>query len=85
MELALSALKRHRKHVQELLGDRLDLRYTPRLTFVADHTPAQAQRIEMILHHLAQESTEAETPEDSADDTSSDSPPHPSSPAGEEE
>lgn len=85
VELALSALKRHRKHVQELLGDRLDLRYTPRLTFVADHTPAQAQRIEMILHHLAQESTEAEAPEDSAEATSPDSPPHPSSPAGEEE
>jgi ribosome-binding factor A len=60
MRLALSALKRNRKHIQELLADRVDLRYTPRLTFIADRTAAQAQRIETILHHLAEEAAERE-------------------------
>lgn len=60
---ALSALKRHRKEIQELLGHRLDLRYTPRLTFVADRTAARAQRIETILHHLAEQESLPPRPE----------------------
>ena len=53
--LALNALKRRRKLIQEYLGDRLDLRYTPRLSFVADHTAARAQQIETLLHRIAEE------------------------------
>ena len=63
--LALNALKRHRKEIQELIGDRLDLRFTPRLNFVADRTAEQAQRIETLLHRIAEEPPLPEAPPES--------------------
>ena len=60
--LALNTLKRHRKEIQALIGDRLDLRYTPRLTFLADHTAEHAQRIETLLGRIAEEPPLPEPP-----------------------
>ena len=53
--LALAALRRHRKRIQELLGRQVELRYTPRLTFIADRTAARAQRLEALLHKITEE------------------------------
>jgi ribosome-binding factor A len=59
---ALGALKRARKLIQERLGEHVELRFTPRLTFIADHTAARAQRIESLLHRIADEPPLPEAP-----------------------
>jgi len=53
---ALASLVRQRKIIQRLVAENVVLRYTPRLLFVADRTAARAQRIEMLLQRIAQES-----------------------------
>jgi len=48
-EKAFKGLKRASKFIRRLLGERLELRYVPKLRFHIDETPEQAQRIEQIL------------------------------------
>lgn len=60
---ALSSLLKHRKEIQHLLSENVVLRYTPRLIFVVDRTAARAQRIETLLHQLAEEPPVPRPPE----------------------
>jgi ribosome-binding factor A len=55
LRLALSALLKQRKLIQRLLADHVELRYTPKLFFIADTTAARAQELETLLHRVAQE------------------------------
>ena len=52
---ALNGLRRARKFIQQHLAGEGELRYTPTLDFRHDPTAERAQRIEEILHQLAQE------------------------------
>jgi len=40
--------------IQRLVGQRIVLKVTPRLTFIADHTIEKAQHIESIIDNFAQ-------------------------------
>ena len=55
LHAALAALLKQRKLIQRLLADHVELRYTPKLFFVADTTAAHAQELETLLHRVAQE------------------------------
>jgi ribosome-binding factor A len=43
-------LTRARKFINGLLGERLELRYIPKLRFILDETAAKAQRMEQLLN-----------------------------------
>jgi ribosome-binding factor A len=63
------ALMRARKFINMQLGDRLDMKYTPRLRFAYDHTAERAQRIERVLrdtHEQAAEQSDAEADDEQA-------------------
>jgi ribosome-binding factor A len=51
----LRGLRRARKFIQHRLAEDAELRFTPRLDFRYDVTAQRAQRIEEILHRLADE------------------------------
>ena len=59
-----SALWHARGHIQELLGDRLKLRYTPILSFVKDKELGEALRVDRLIGELANQRQERvdETP-----------------------
>lgn len=61
----IAALQHHRRYLQRRLGENLRLRYTPRLSFMADRTAARAQHIEVLLSKIAAESP---TPEETAEE-----------------
>ena len=52
---ALRALQKATGFLRHELGVRLNLRYTPTLTFALDHSTAQAQRLLRILDEIATE------------------------------
>jgi len=52
---ALHGLRRASKFIRHRLADEAELRFTPELEFRHDPTAAKAQRIEAILHRLADE------------------------------
>lgn len=54
-EEALRGLLRARKFIRKCLADQAELRYTPELEFRYDPTVERAQRIETVLHQLADE------------------------------
>lgn len=56
-------LLRARKYLNARLGERLDLRFTPKLRFRLDETAARAQRLESILHTEHDKFGEAPPPE----------------------
>ena len=56
---ALAALTSHHGQIQHQLGQRIVLKYTPRLKFVLDETEARATHIEQLLNEL-----EGEPPDD---------------------
>jgi len=66
-EDALQGLKRSRKFIRRLLGERLDLRYVPELRFHIDHTPEKAQRVEELLRAAAAEREAREAQGDDAE------------------
>jgi ribosome-binding factor A len=49
---ALEALDRQHGHIQNELGHRIVLKYTPRLKFILDETEARATHIEQLLNEL---------------------------------
>ncbi len=52
MESLLPALNESAAYFQKEIGNKLDLRFTPRIHFVVDHSFEEAQRIEKILDSL---------------------------------
>ncbi len=48
-------VRRAAKYIRGLIAERMDLRYTPTLTFVLDETAEKAQRIELLLRQEAAE------------------------------
>ena len=52
------ALKRSRGYIRHLLGDRVNLRYTPELNFIIDDTFEKAARIEEILKKEAHDQSD---------------------------
>lgn len=46
---AVVALNRAAPHIRHLLGQKVDMRYTPALRFLADETFAEARRIDELL------------------------------------
>ncbi len=52
---ALKGLRRAAKHIRYVLAQEAELRFTPALEFRHDPTARRAQRIEAILHRLAEE------------------------------
>jgi ribosome-binding factor A len=54
----LHGLRRARKFIQHRLAEDAELRFTPMLDFRYDATAQRAQRIEEILHQLADEGEE---------------------------
>ncbi len=65
MENAFTGLKRARKFIRRLIGERLELRYVPEIRFHPDHTPERAQHIEELLRA---EAAELEASEDQGDE-----------------
>ena len=78
---SIKGLLRARKHINALLGDRLALRYIPKLQFQYDETAARAQRMEQLLksehevlaedlarHEAEEEAAAAEAPEEELED-----------------
>src|ERR1035437_4992308 len=59
---AMATLVRNRKRLQAAVGRDVELRNTPRLTFIRDTTAAHAQRIETLLEKIAEEPPLPETP-----------------------
>jgi ribosome-binding factor A len=49
---ALHLLDQHHGRIQSELGQRIVLKYTPRLKFLLDETESEAQRIESLLNEL---------------------------------
>ena len=45
----IGALNRHRAYIRGEMGRMIDLRFTPDLRFIEDHSFAEAERIETIL------------------------------------
>lgn len=45
----IAALNRHRAYIRGEMGRMIDLRFTPDLRFIEDHSFAEAERIETIL------------------------------------
>jgi ribosome-binding factor A len=74
----LKGLRRASKYLRHRLAEEAELRYTPTLDFRYDVTAERAQRIDAILHRLAEEgglrppedeeSAEVEPPEPDAED-----------------
>jgi ribosome-binding factor A len=52
---AIAALERAHGRIQHELGQRIILKYTPRLKFMLDNTESEAQRIEHLLDKLETE------------------------------
>jgi ribosome-binding factor A len=52
---SMAALIRARHFIRGLIGDRLDLKYIPELTFRLDETAERAARLERILRESAAE------------------------------
>jgi ribosome-binding factor A len=48
----LAALQRHRPELQQLINKNLNLKYTPRLTFVLDLSLEKGDHILQVLHEL---------------------------------
>ncbi len=48
-------VRRAAKYIRGLIAERMDLRYTPTLTFMLDETAEKAQRIEQLLRQGAEE------------------------------
>lgn len=55
-----AALQKMAHEIQEMLGGELDLRFTPKLTFVADENTEQVLKVEGILRNLRAERGEGE-------------------------
>ena len=74
----LKGLRRASKYIRHRLAEEAELRFAPTLEFRHDVTAEQAQRIEAILHRLAEEGSlhppeddepaDAELPEPDAED-----------------
>ena len=61
----LSALNRHRKHIQSLMGKAVVLKYTPHLRFMIDGSVEQGNKVLKIIDELELASPSDEiTPED---------------------
>lgn len=57
---SLGALKRARGRIQGLIGDRLELRYTPLLEFVEDTELGQALRVDRLIDEVMRQDGESE-------------------------
>lgn len=63
--LSLAGLRNSTGYLQKKIGDRLDTRYTPRLTFVLDQGVKNAMNVTRILNEVLPRTTEpAETAAD---------------------
>ncbi len=62
----LSALNRHRKHIQSLVGKAVVLKYTPHLRFMIDGSVEQGNKVLKIIDELelASPTPDEITPED---------------------
>jgi len=60
-------LRRAGSFIRGLIGERMELRYTPTLRFVHDETPERAQRIEELLRENAADMTPEAEPDDEPD------------------
>jgi len=58
----IRGLIRSRRFIRGLLGDRIRMRKTPKLSFHLDETPEKAQRMERLLRDLAQDDGNADEP-----------------------
>jgi len=68
-KLSLAGLQNSTGYLQKRIGDRLDTRYTPKLTFVLDQGVKNATRINEILNQvLPRETTSAVMEDDNQDD-----------------
>lgn len=66
--LSLAGLRNSTGYLQKKIGDRLDTRYTPRLTFVLDQGVKNAMNVTRILNEVLPRTTEpAETAADGDD------------------
>lgn len=75
--LCLKGLESARGFLQSKVAERLDIRYTPILSFVLDHPDSPARQAERILHELAMQRVREEaaehseaSPDDEEDDES---------------
>lgn len=59
---SMGALIRARHFIRGLIGDRLDLKYVPELTFCLDETAERAERLERILRQTASDHEGADEP-----------------------
>jgi ribosome-binding factor A len=64
---AMKTLAKRRVQIQGYLAESIVLRRLPRLTFLADHTAAGAQRLETLLTKLAAEPPVPRPPEEDHD------------------
>ena len=46
---SIKGLLRSRKHINALLGERVDIRYVPKIRFIYDDTAAKAQKMQELL------------------------------------
>ncbi len=65
---AMKVLLKRRKEIQRYLAESVELRYLPRLSFIADRTALGAQRIEVLLSKIAEEPPLPPLPEEEATD-----------------
>jgi len=63
-----SVLRRARKFINVLLGERLETKFTPSLLFRLDETPREAQRIERTLKQIEDQLGPESDGDESADD-----------------
>jgi len=66
--LSLAAIRHARGHIQHVLGDRLEFRRTPKLSFHIDETVKRGIRISSIIAQIAREREEAEGAEEKSED-----------------
>jgi ribosome-binding factor A len=60
----LPALNDHSAYFQSLLGRVLEMKFTPRITFVEDKSFEEAQRIENILHDIQKKQSSSDQEEE---------------------
>jgi ribosome-binding factor A len=60
----MAGLESARSHLRFELGRQIRTKYLPELTFELDTGPAEAERVEQLLHQIHEEHPEDETQED---------------------
>lgn len=68
VEATTDGLRRARRFINVLLGDRLATKFTPSLQFRLDETPREAQRIERTLKQLGDQLPPEDDGNEPADD-----------------